>query len=205
MSEFGRRAVSNNSYGSDHGTVAPLFIIGSQVNPGLIGQNPNLKKVPEFGGNLSDRKEDIIDYRIIFNTIVQEWFGLKQEDAEKIFPSLSTTPSADLFNPDITDKIPLFKKESNIDQGGRIALKITACSPNPVTTHTQIEFYTNHAGLAELILSDSHGKIIKKLSQNTPKEGFHVFNLDMENLPAGIYYFTIVNGNSKLRNKLVKL
>ena len=36
--EFGRRPRENESNGTDHGTVAPHFVIGGRVNGGLAGQ-----------------------------------------------------------------------------------------------------------------------------------------------------------------------
>ena len=41
-SEFGRRPGENASFGSDHGTVAPIFVIGNPVTGGLYGDQPSL-------------------------------------------------------------------------------------------------------------------------------------------------------------------
>ena len=37
FSEFGRRPAENGSGGTDHGTAAPLFVMGSKVKGGLLG------------------------------------------------------------------------------------------------------------------------------------------------------------------------
>jgi uncharacterized protein (DUF1501 family) len=42
MSEFGRTSWSNESGGTDHGTAAPLFVMGTHVKGGLYGQGPSL-------------------------------------------------------------------------------------------------------------------------------------------------------------------
>ncbi|NJO86570.1 MAG: DUF1501 domain-containing protein [Lewinella sp.] len=42
FSEFGRRIRSNASLGTDHGSAAPLFLLGSCVNPGVLGQSPEI-------------------------------------------------------------------------------------------------------------------------------------------------------------------
>jgi len=39
-SEFGRRIKSNSSGGTDHGSAAPMFVFGSSVDPGMLGDNP---------------------------------------------------------------------------------------------------------------------------------------------------------------------
>ena len=41
-SEFGRRIASNASRGTDHGTAAPLFLFGTQVNPRIHGESPKI-------------------------------------------------------------------------------------------------------------------------------------------------------------------
>jgi uncharacterized protein (DUF1501 family) len=69
FSEFGRRPNENDSAGTDHGTAAPLFIMGSKVKGGLFGESPNL--------NL-ERNSDLkftTDFRQIYGTILDRWLG----------------------------------------------------------------------------------------------------------------------------------
>src|SRR5262249_38292210 len=42
FSEFGRRLAENGSGGTDHGTAAPVFLLGGSVQAGLHGPYPNL-------------------------------------------------------------------------------------------------------------------------------------------------------------------
>ena len=42
FSEFGRRAKENGSRGTDHGSAAPMFLVGGKVKPGLVGAHPSL-------------------------------------------------------------------------------------------------------------------------------------------------------------------
>src|SRR5262245_14389670 len=42
FSEFGRRVQENASGGTDHGTAAPMFVLGGKVKPGLFGKYPSL-------------------------------------------------------------------------------------------------------------------------------------------------------------------
>src|SRR4029077_5834707 len=44
-SEFGRRPKENASAGTDHGTAAPVFLIGDSVKSGVIGSQPSLSKL----------------------------------------------------------------------------------------------------------------------------------------------------------------
>lgn len=72
FSEFGRRAASNGSLGTDHGTSAPMFVFGKHVQPGVVGANPNLSDLS--GGNLKMQ----IDFRRVYSSIMTGWFGIGQ-------------------------------------------------------------------------------------------------------------------------------
>src|SRR6185437_7196160 len=42
FSEFGRRVQENAGGGTDHGTAAPMFIVGGRVKGGIYGAPPSL-------------------------------------------------------------------------------------------------------------------------------------------------------------------
>lgn len=69
FSEFGRRPFENESKGTDHGTAAPLFVMGSGVRGGLHGTPPNLD-VP--------KNQDVAfstDFRSVYATMLDGWLG----------------------------------------------------------------------------------------------------------------------------------
>lgn len=69
FSEFGRRPSENESRGTDHGTAAPLFVMGSRVNAGVHGTPPSLKL---------ERNQDIAfstDFRRVYATALDRWLG----------------------------------------------------------------------------------------------------------------------------------
>ena len=72
FSEFGRTAVENGSYGTDHGTQAPMFIIGTGAKPGIIGTNPDLNALVENGTQLGAAQHD---YRDVYAGLLQDWLG----------------------------------------------------------------------------------------------------------------------------------
>jgi uncharacterized protein (DUF1501 family) len=74
FSEFGRRIKENGSLGTDHGSAAPLFLIGGKVNPGLIGVHPRLDKPDD--GNLVHHT----DFRSIYATILDQWLGVSSQE-----------------------------------------------------------------------------------------------------------------------------
>ncbi|VVD95108.1 DUF1501 domain-containing protein [Pandoraea cepalis] len=69
--EFGRRARQNQSQGTDHGTVAPHFIVGGRVRGGLYGDVPRLDRL-DGNGNLPFA----VDFREVYATVLQRWWGL---------------------------------------------------------------------------------------------------------------------------------
>ncbi len=73
-SEFGRRMMENRSRGTDHGTAAPHFIIGGNIQGGLFGEAPNLGKL----GKNQDIKSTM-DYRAVYNSIIEDYFGVKSK------------------------------------------------------------------------------------------------------------------------------
>src|SRR5690625_1762513 len=73
FSEFGRRPIENDSKGTDHGTAAPLFVMGSKVRGGLFGPDPNLRI--EKNADL----EYSADFRRVYATILDRWLECDSE------------------------------------------------------------------------------------------------------------------------------
>ena len=69
-SEFGRRVEENGNEGTDHGTAAPLFVLGKAVVGGIYGESPNLSNLDE-SGNL----KFTVDFRSIYATVLDNWLG----------------------------------------------------------------------------------------------------------------------------------
>lgn len=69
-SEFGRRVEENASLGTDHGTAAPLFVLGSAVQGGVYGAPPDLNTL-DSAGNLIFTT----DFRSVYATVLDRWLG----------------------------------------------------------------------------------------------------------------------------------
>lgn len=74
FSEFGRR-VKDNGSGTDHGTAAPMFVIGGNTKGKVLGANPNL-----FNLDNGDLKHEI-DFRSVYACLLKEKMGF---DASRI-------------------------------------------------------------------------------------------------------------------------
>ena len=64
FSEFGRR-VKDNGKGTDHGTAAPMFVIGGNNTGKVIGKNPDLSNLDN-----GDLKYEI-DFRSVYNSLLK--------------------------------------------------------------------------------------------------------------------------------------
>jgi uncharacterized protein (DUF1501 family) len=84
FSEFGRRPSENDSRGTDHGTAAPLFVMGSKVAGGLRGTPPAL--------NLA-KNQDLTfstDFRSVYAGALDGWLGANSESVlGRKFPSVN--------------------------------------------------------------------------------------------------------------------
>ncbi len=68
-SEFGRRAAENGSRGTDHGTAAPVILMGGAIRGGFSG------KQPDFPDNDDEDLAFHLDYRQIYRTVAEQWLN----------------------------------------------------------------------------------------------------------------------------------
>jgi uncharacterized protein (DUF1501 family) len=74
FSEFGRRARENGSRGTDHGSAAPMLLVGGKVKPGVVGEHPSLSKLE--AGNLTHHT----DFRQVYAAILDQWLGVSSKE-----------------------------------------------------------------------------------------------------------------------------
>ncbi len=74
-SEFGRRVEENGSQGTDHGTAAPLFVLGTPINKGIFGEPPSLSSLDQ-NGNM----KYTVDFRSVYATVLDRWMGASSKD-----------------------------------------------------------------------------------------------------------------------------
>jgi uncharacterized protein (DUF1501 family) len=69
FSEFGRRIMSNDSGGTDHGAGGLVMVSGSSVFGGLAGEHPGVQG-DEYGNLVP-----ITDFRTVYQALISEWLG----------------------------------------------------------------------------------------------------------------------------------
>ena len=84
FSEFGRRPSENDGKGTDHGTAAPLFVMGTELRDRIVGNAPDLDL---------DRKQDLAfstDFRSVYATVLDRWLSCSSSDVlGGVYPHLS--------------------------------------------------------------------------------------------------------------------
>jgi uncharacterized protein (DUF1501 family) len=73
FSEFGRRLEENGSGGTDHGTAAPVLLLGRGVRPGVHGPNPDLTHLDDGDPRFA------VDFRRVYATLLEGWLGCPAE------------------------------------------------------------------------------------------------------------------------------
>jgi len=70
FSEFGRRVMSNDSLGTDHGAGGMMLVSGSAVRGGLASPHPGLTKLDNDGDLVVET-----DFRSVYQALIAEWLG----------------------------------------------------------------------------------------------------------------------------------
>lgn len=106
FSEFGRQVRQNGSIGTDHGDLSPFFVVGSNVQAGILGDHPTFTNTTSYYYAQAQRKHD---YRQIFATLMQDWLGANDTIMTAAELSNFSTPA---------QKIPLIKTAANASTNG---------------------------------------------------------------------------------------
>ncbi|HAL94492.1 MAG TPA: hypothetical protein DCP55_00610 [Chitinophagaceae bacterium] len=194
FSEFGRRIKSNSSVGTDHGAAAPLFLFGSQVEPGMLGVNPTLPAAATVNDNIPMQ----YDFRSIYATILEKWFCLDKSVVQSLFPQNVNTQ---------LQTLPLLKAgacSGVTPPPVQITnLEITNF-PNPFTSKTTIQFSTT-GGHTLIQIFDTLGRLIKVLTDKEYAAGTYRIDFDSDLLPTGLYYARLQNGITQQVRAMMKV
>jgi len=183
FSEFGRRVQSNASTGTDHGAAAPLMVFGDAVQPGIIGNNPNIPDATTVSDNVPMQ----FDFRQVYSTVLKDWF------------ELSSTEVKDIMGADF-NTLPIFKNSAaNLEDFADFMTQINLRSvyPNPSRGHSTVNYSTDGGGVLSLSLYDPMGTRITEFFNKPHQAGEHAYRMDLRGLKAGNY---IVQLKSNLKS-----
>lgn len=181
-SEFGRQIRSNESYGTDHGTAAPLLLFGNCVATGILGSNPQISADVE-------KQEGVpmqYDFRDVYGTILEDWFEVPVAEVKSLLYAG--------YN-----KLPLFGDCAIVDAEDpeNPVIGTLSVQPNPFGTAFQLRFETL-GGPVRLSVFDSVGKLVETVFERNLSAGAHDFRVATHRWPAGAYVLRL-----QLRDKIV--
>ncbi len=187
-SEFGRRIRSNASFGTDHGTAAPLWVFGSCVQSGVIGDNPEISEDV-------DNQEGVAmqhDFRSVYGSILTDWFEVDEQTVEDVLlGQFQKLPIIKLCSPTSTD---------NYDD---TEIKLSAF-PNPFENVTTIEFESKREHV-RISVFDAIGSEVKVLTNQTFSEGKHQVKFEGHRLPKGAYFIRVQTESGQQTKRVVKM
>jgi uncharacterized protein (DUF1501 family) len=172
FTEFGRRVYSNASYGTDHGTATPIFLFGKGLKGGVVGTNPDLNDLN--AGNI----KFAIDYRNVYTSVVQDWFGAS-DDAMK----------ATGFDEWTSSKIDLFSSPTGTSGGDFTdnTTRLLGCYPNPASGNTTLEYFLQKPGSVYIEIYYSSGRLVKQFEPVPGAFGYQSRSIDLSGLDDGLY------------------
>ncbi|KXK23033.1 MAG: twin-arginine translocation pathway signal [Bacteroidetes bacterium OLB12] len=195
-SEFGRRVRANGSYGTDHGTGAPVMIFGKGVQPGVVGKVPNMSL---------ENVEMQYDYRQIYANLLRDWMLVDENKINndiffKDFLNGPKEEGAGNYEP-----LPLAQQVISGVNDNFISSRFNLenCYPNPAREHTTIRFTINATQMVSLSLKDLQGRTIKSVLAEEKPEGTHEVVINVTSLPPGTYFYQLKTGFLQETKKLI--
>lgn len=202
FSEFGRKAGENASLGTDHGEIAPMFVFGSAINPGISGTNINLSEAV-LANNYQVRTVQH-DNRRVFSTILQDWFGASNQTLDLTFYNQTTNTGfsnnkiADLIKTQhIVDSTCYTDKLLSVNEFKNTYEVIVY--PNPTSEVITINSPNNN-DIYSVSIYAIDGKFIGK--HKNPLSNSQI-SINVENLSTGFYNLKIHTANGYFSKKVI--
>ncbi len=207
-SEFGRRVNQNGSNGSDHGTAAPMFLFGKQINGEVYGNTPKLDTASlDANGNLVRE----FDFRQVYAALLTQWFGVDDSLRKAILNKSDFTLTADFKNATNGFQFPvngaskmqnliLNPATGGVSQSQSSSFTLYQNQPNPFIGLTTIGFTLSEGGRVRLEVFDGRGSLISTVVDSYFGRGENKVVFDGRNLPSGTYYCRLdVGGKTQTR------
>jgi uncharacterized protein (DUF1501 family) len=195
-SEFGRRIHSNGSYGTDHGTGGPVFLFGKGVNPGVIGNIPDLTE---------DNVEMQYDYRQVYASILRDWLLVDEAKINNdiFFKNFINGPKEEgtgNYEPiEVATQVISGVTENFIND----RFRLFDCTPNPVRDVVTIGYRINTRTHVQLNIIDTQGRLVKNAVDEEQDAGEHFVKIDAASWLPGVYIYQVKAGILTDSKKLV--
>lgn len=200
FSEFGRKAAENGNLGTDHGEIAPMFVFGSSIAPGVSGTNINLNEA--VAGNNYQIQTVQHDYRRVFSTILQDWFGANNAILDLSFYNNTTNSGytnskiSNLIKSQNTVPTSCYNSKALGFDNFEIRNEIVVY-PNPSTEIISVHSQNNINSIT--IYSLDGRSIITYTNPLTSNE----FIINVHNISVGLYTLKINTDNGIFSKKII--
>ncbi|HEV7348537.1 DUF1501 domain-containing protein [Telluribacter sp.] len=179
FSEFGRRAQSNGSRGTDHGWASPQFVFGEAVKTQWIGRTPDLKNLEKNNVRIQT------DFRQLYATLLTDWFGANEATVRKV-----------LLGTDY-EILPIF--QDPILSTAPPEADRWVVYPNPCRTEATLEWPEGEQ-VQRILLTDIAGREVPV--QSVPVRSNQAI-VRVNQLPAGRYTLTFQTGKGHIHRPLL--
>jgi hypothetical protein len=201
FSEFGRKAGENGNLGTDHGEIAPMFVFGKSINPGVSGTNINLSEAVLANNYQIQTVQH--DYRRVFGTILQDWFGTSNQTLDLTFYDHTTNSSY------VNNKVSNMIKSANTVPPSCYTDNLL--STNDFTNSTDIVVYPNPTVESIFINSTNNpifgvsvfsidGKFITSYKNPITSDNY---TINVQNLAVGIYTIKVDTNKGSFTKKVI--
>lgn len=201
FSEFGRKAGENGNLGTDHGEIAPMFVFGKSINPGISGTNINLSEAV-LANNYQVRTIQH-DYRRVFGTILQDWFGTSNQTLDLSFYNYTTNTG---FSSNKVSNLikaastvpPSCYSNSLLSNNDFTSVSDIVVYPNPTVETININSTNNPIYTVTIFSID--GKFVASYKNPITTDSF---SINVQNLSVGIYSLKVETNNGNFTKKVI--
>jgi len=186
FSEFGRRIISNNSLGTDHGVGAPMFLFGNKVQSGILGTNPVVPANATVNSNVAMQ----YDFRSVYASVLKDWLCVPQSDLDQIMLPNINVQWLPVVTPVIDSSACVTTGIHELNKAA--GLNLVSCYPNPFTSRTKVTF-TTKGGHTLVQVFNSEGKLMKTLVNGDYTAGTYNTDYENEGHATGLYYLRLQN------------
>jgi uncharacterized protein (DUF1501 family) len=188
-SEFGRRIRSNFSFGTDHGTAAPMMVFGHCVNGGVIGDNPEIDTAVDVNEGVAMQ----YDFKSVYGSILMDWFDVEKAQVQSLF-------SNDF------QYLPILSNcaASSIEEINETTYDLKAL-PNPMSDYLNVSFNLKSKEDIRLSLFDVLGAEIKVISNRAVAKGLHEVKVELHDVVPGPYFLRLQTRTGQKTLRLVKV
>jgi uncharacterized protein (DUF1501 family) len=176
FSEFGRTIYENGSFGTDHGTGAPMMIFGDDLGSEFIGEAPDLDNLDQYGDPLYS-----VDFREVYSSVLQDWLCVP--------PQLNEFVLGDGVTP-----IPGILPAGNPPIGSnQVALLL---GHKPIDAGFAINYAIKRRGNVRLVILNKQGQQVRTLFQGFRERGSYTFDFHPSAffLSPGSYFYRLESG-----------